>query len=51
MTITYAVAIAAGQDAGDANMHASGRTEWNEEDWDVAADITARLIGHSCVQS
>jgi hypothetical protein len=51
MTITYAVAMAAGLDAGNANMRAAGRTEWNEEDWDVAADIAARLVGYEGVQS
>lgn len=37
--------MAAGQDAADRNMKKDGRSAWNEEDCNLAADITARLLG------
>jgi hypothetical protein len=40
----YKIAMAAGQDAGDRSMHDAGRLAWNEDDWNVAADIAAQLI-------
>jgi hypothetical protein len=42
--ITYKIAMAAGQDAGNKSMHAAGRTAWNEDDWNRAAEVTARLL-------
>jgi hypothetical protein len=42
--ITYAIAMAAGQDAGNRSMRASGRTSWNEDDWNAAAAETERLM-------
>jgi hypothetical protein len=42
--ITLAEARAAGKAAGDANMRAAGRSAWTAEDWDVAAEVTARLL-------
>jgi hypothetical protein len=43
--MTYAIAMAAGRDAGNRNMKANGRTSWNGEDFDVAAEVAARLMG------
>lgn len=45
MKATYAIAMAAGRDAGNRSMRASGRASWNEEDWNAAAKTTARLMG------
>jgi hypothetical protein len=42
--LAHAEALAAGRDAGNANMRAAGRTAWNAEDFDVAAEVTARLL-------
>ncbi len=44
LTLTPTIARAAGQDAGNRNMRKAGRTKWNLEDWNVAADETARLF-------
>ena len=43
-TVTYKIAMAAGQDAGNKSMKAAGRTSWNDDDWNVAAETTARLM-------
>lgn len=45
MTITYAVAMAAGQDAANRQMKAAGRTSWNDEDFDLAAATVRKLMG------
>jgi hypothetical protein len=45
MKVTYRIAMAAGRDAADRNMKAAGRTRWSEEDWNVAAETVARLLG------
>lgn len=42
--VTYKIAMAAGRDAGNKSMRAAGRTGWNEDDWNVAAEVTARLL-------
>lgn len=42
--ITYKIAMAAGQDAGNKAMKAAGRTSWNEDDFNVAAELTTRLL-------
>jgi hypothetical protein len=42
--MTQAEAVAAGRDAGNANMRAAGRVGWSAEDFDVAAEVTARLL-------
>lgn len=42
--LTYAVAMAAGQDAGNRSMRAAGRTAWNDDDWNAAQAVTARLL-------
>lgn len=44
MRITYKIALAIGKDAGTRNMKASGRTEWNDEDFAIAADVTRDLL-------
>lgn len=44
MPVTYAIAMAAGRDAANRNMRAEGRTEWNEEDYNIAAETSARLF-------
>jgi hypothetical protein len=44
MKATAAIARAAGQDAGNRNMKANGRTAWNEADWNVAAETMQRIM-------
>lgn len=44
-TATYRIAMAAGRDAANRNMRADGRSSWNDTDWDIAAEVTARLMG------
>lgn len=43
MIITYEIAMAAGQDAGNRSMRAAGSTKWSRKDWSVARDETSRL--------
>ncbi len=43
MISTYKVAMAAGQDAGNRSAKRAGRTEWSAEDWDVAAEVVAKI--------
>jgi hypothetical protein len=43
-TPTPAIAVAAGQDAGNRSMRAAGRTAWNEDDWNAAAAVSDRLF-------
>jgi hypothetical protein len=45
MTMTYKIAMAAGRDAGNKSAKASGRTSWNEDDFNAAAAVVAKLIG------
>ena len=42
-TITYQIAMAAAQDAGNRHMRAAGRTKWDEEDWNHACETFKRL--------
>jgi hypothetical protein len=42
---TYKIAMAAGRDAGNRNAAAHGRTVWAAEDFDVAADVVAKIMG------
>jgi hypothetical protein len=42
--MTYKIAMAAGQDAGNRNMKKAGRTSWNEDDFNVAAEVTQKLL-------
>lgn len=44
MKITYAIAHAAGQDAGNASMKAADRTQWNEDDYNAAARVVEGLM-------
>lgn len=38
------IASAAGRDAGNRSMRAAGRTAWNADDWNAAAEVTARVL-------
>jgi hypothetical protein len=42
--MTYEIAMAVGQDAGNRNMKLHGRTVWNTEDWNVAAGVVKDLL-------
>lgn len=37
--MTYKLAMAAGQDAGNRSMRAAGRTSWSEEDFAAASAV------------
>jgi len=41
--MTYQLAMAASQDAGNLNMRRNGRTQWNEDDWDAASATFHRI--------
>jgi len=45
MQITYAIAMAAGRDAANRQMHAEGRAAWSDADWDLACATFNRLMG------
>ena len=45
ITMTYSLAMAAGQDAGNRSMRRAGRSKWDESDWNAAAETFARLWG------
>ena len=47
MKATYRLAIAAGRDAANRQMLAEGRTQWNAADWNLAAEVFARLMGEA----
>lgn len=42
-TLTYKLAMAAAQDAGDRSMRAAGRTVWSELDYAAAVRMFTRL--------
>ena len=42
--LTKEMAYAAGQDTGNRNMKKAMRKVWNQEDWNVASEITNRLL-------
>jgi len=44
MKITYAIAMAAGRDAGNKSMVKAGRKAWNDEDFSVAAELVQKLL-------
>lgn len=44
MKVTYKIAMAAGQDAGNKQMKSAGRTSWNEDDFNLAADMANRVM-------
>jgi hypothetical protein len=43
ITMTYDLAMAAGRDAGNRSMRRAGREQWNEDDWNRAAETFAGL--------
>ena len=43
-TLTADLARASGFDAAERNMRANGRTAWSEDDADVAASTTNKLL-------
>jgi len=45
MTITYKIAMAAAQDAGNRHMRLAGRKAWNAADYRYASAEYARLMG------
>ena len=42
--LDYDLVMAAGLDAGNRNMRKHGRTSWNIDDWNVAAETTEKLF-------
>ncbi len=44
VVLTESLARASGQDAGNAQMRKAGRTRWNEEDWNHAAETMMRFM-------
>lgn len=44
MRVTYQIAMAAGRDAANRQMKASGRSAWNEDDFNLAAEVANRLL-------
>lgn len=53
MTVTPAIARAAGQDAANKRMRAAGRSKWNHFDMQLACETQARLMqqyGDYCEQ-
>lgn len=36
---------ASAQDAANTKMRAAGRTKWNDDDWNTAAETLERLVG------
>lgn len=47
--MTYSIAMAAAQDAGNRSMRAGGRTKWAVQDWNIACQTFERLYGTSTV--
>lgn len=43
-TWTYSLAMAAGQDAANAQMRKAGRKRWSRADWNLAAETFNRLF-------
>lgn len=44
ITLTPELARASGLDAANRNMRKHGRVRWSNEDWNIAAERTARLM-------
>lgn len=44
VTLTRDLAFASGQDAGNASMRKHNRKAWNDEDYNVAARTTNKLL-------
>lgn len=38
ITMTYKLAMAVGEDAGNRNMRKHGRTAWNIDDWNASVE-------------
>jgi hypothetical protein len=47
MIVTYAIAMAASRDAANKSMRAAGRSAWNDDDYALACDTFAQLMGQS----
>jgi hypothetical protein len=43
LTLTYEIASRAAWDAGNRSARAAGRAEWDEQDWNAAAEEFERL--------
>lgn len=46
----YKIASAAGMDYGNRSMRAAHRTEWNEDDWNCAANVTNEILARRKIQ-
>ena len=44
MKLTYEICHAAGTDAGNRNAKKHGRTKWNRDDYNIAANEQNRLL-------
>ncbi|MCW4050399.1 MAG: hypothetical protein NWE89_11765 [Candidatus Bathyarchaeota archaeon] len=44
LKLDYDICMAAGQDAGDKNMRKNGRKSWNRSDWNIASEVTNKLL-------
>lgn len=42
--LDYALCMAIGQDAGNHNMRKNNRKAWNDDDWNVAAETSNKLL-------
>jgi len=42
--LDYGLCMAAGQDAGNRNMRKDGHTQWNEDGWNIAAEVSNKLF-------
>jgi len=42
--MTYEIAMAVGQDAANQQMRKQGRSEWNLDDWNKAAETAQKLL-------
>ncbi len=42
--LDYDICMASGKDAGNRNMRKHNRKQWNEDDWNVAAEIAEKLL-------
>jgi len=47
LEVTYALAMAAAQDAANRSMHKHGRDAWNEDDWNEAVKVFDKLMPES----
>ena len=49
LAMTYELAMAAAQDAGNRQMRKAGRDRWSVEDWNRACDEFDRLYGREAL--